>query len=120
MRVHFKRQSGNVGALPTPYTRVLRWLTIVSALFLAHAAEIALSGIRGHGPLRSALFLLTEGIACAAACYGASCRAGPVGKQFWRFITLAWLLWTVAELTVIFAPGPQLRRTSFSNFQHCL
>ena len=48
--------------------------------------------------------LLTEGIACAFACYGASRRSGPLGQYFWRLITLTFVLWVVAQLASTLKP----------------
>jgi hypothetical protein len=71
---------------------------------LVHATSVGRFGVHGHGPLFSALILLAEGVACTAACYGASRRSNPGGRYFWRLIALSWLLWIVAQLTSTFAP----------------
>src|ERR1700730_8883351 len=86
------------------HARIVRWILVSCGLLLAHAASIANFGVRGHGPLSSALFLLAEGITCAAVCYGASRRSGPAGQYFWRLITLSFLFWTVAQLAGTVAP----------------
>src|SRR5450432_16750 len=86
------------------HARIVRWIAVSCGLLLVHAASIAHFGVRGHGPLFSALLLLVEGITCAVACYGASRRSGPVGRYFWRLITLSFLFWIVAQLAGTFAP----------------
>jgi signal transduction histidine kinase/CheY-like chemotaxis protein len=89
------------------HARLLRWIAIGCALLTMHAVIVADLGVRGQGPFFSALLLLAEGIACAIACYQAGRRSGPVGRYFWRLITLSFLIWIVAELTGTFAPqGP--------------
>ena len=86
------------------HARLLRWIAIGSGLLLAHAGIIARFGVHGHGPLFSALLLLAEGSTCASACYGAVRRSGPVGRYFWRLITLSFLIWMAAELLGTVAP----------------
>jgi signal transduction histidine kinase len=80
------------------------WIALGCGLLLAHAGSIACIGVRGYGPFFSALFLLAEGVACAAACYGAITRSGPLGRYFWRLLTLSFLIWIVAELTGTIRP----------------
>jgi signal transduction histidine kinase/ActR/RegA family two-component response regulator len=87
--------------------RLLRWIAIACTLLAVHSVIVANFGPSGRGPFFSALLLLAEGIACAAACYQASRRSGPLGRYFWRLITLSFIIWIVAELTGTFSPqGP--------------
>jgi signal transduction histidine kinase/ActR/RegA family two-component response regulator len=86
------------------HARMVRWIVISFGLLLAHAAAVARFGVRGRGPLFSAFILLAEGIACAAACYGASRRSGPLGRYFWRLIALSFLIWIVAEIAGTLEP----------------
>jgi len=83
---------------------MLRGIVVGCGLLLLHAACVFKFGVSGHGPLYSALVLLTEGAACATACFGASRRSGPLGHYFWRLITLSFLIWIVAELVGTIAP----------------
>jgi signal transduction histidine kinase/CheY-like chemotaxis protein len=85
------------------HARLMRWTAIGLALLAVQAVIIARLGVRGQGPFLSALVLLAEGIACLTACYRAYRRSGPVGRYFWRLVTLAFLIWIVAELTATFA-----------------
>jgi signal transduction histidine kinase/CheY-like chemotaxis protein len=86
------------------HARMLRGIVVSCGLLLVHAACVISFGVRGHGPLFSALMLLAEGLACAAACFGASRRSGPLGHYFWRLVTLSFLIWMVAELVATVAP----------------
>jgi signal transduction histidine kinase len=79
------------------HARMVRGIAIGCALLLIHAACIARFRLGGHGQLFSALLLLVEGAACATACFGASRRSGPLGRYFWRLITLSFLIWILAE-----------------------
>src|SRR5580704_11429893 len=79
------------------HARMVRGIAIGCALLLIHAACIARFGLGGHGQLFSASLLLVEGAACATACFGASRRSGPLGRYFWRLITLSFLIWILAE-----------------------
>jgi signal transduction histidine kinase/ActR/RegA family two-component response regulator len=89
------------------HARLVRWIVIGGGLLLIHAVCVFKFGIHGRGPFISALILLAEGIACAGACWGASRRSGPLGYYFWRLLTLAFLIWVVAQVTGTFAPpGP--------------
>jgi signal transduction histidine kinase/ActR/RegA family two-component response regulator len=100
-------QPGTLARFLERHGRLLRWIAIGCALLTLHAVIVANFGVRGQGPFFSALLLLAEGIACAIACHQASRRSGPVGRYFWRLITLSFLIWIVAELTGTFAPqGP--------------
>jgi CheY-like chemotaxis protein/nitrogen-specific signal transduction histidine kinase len=91
------------GTLPRD-RQILPWLLIGCGLLVAHTAVIATFGVHGLGPVGSNLMLLAEGIACAAACYGASRRSGPLERHFWRLITLTFLLWVVAQLANTLQP----------------
>src|ERR1700734_2674606 len=84
--------------------RVVRALLLSCGLLLVHSICVVRFGVRGHGPLLSALMLLAEGAVCAAACFGASQRSGALGHYFWRLITLSFLIWIVAELVGTIAP----------------
>jgi len=99
--------------------RLARWIVLCCGLLLLHAASIEAFSVPGHGPLFSAFILLAGGVACSAACYGASRRSGPVGRHFWRLITLSFLIWISALLFLTIdlsvAPG-----TCFSCFLHSL
>jgi signal transduction histidine kinase/ActR/RegA family two-component response regulator len=81
-----------------------RWIILAVFLYIAHAASIAHFGTRGRGPLISALFLLADGVVAAAACYGASRRSGPLGRYFWRLISLTFVIWIVAQLLGTIGP----------------
>jgi signal transduction histidine kinase/CheY-like chemotaxis protein len=106
MLVSFKSHRAALAGLLQPDSRLLRWTLASSGLLLVHAAILATWGVHGHGPLFSALLLLAEGIACTVACYGASLRAGPAGRYFWRLMSFSFLIWIVAELTSTLAtPG---------------
>ncbi len=83
---------------------MLRWIVPGCALLLLHAAIIANFGVQGRGPFYSALVLLAEGITCAAACYSASRRSGPVARYFWCLVSSAFVFWTVAQLSGTLAP----------------
>src|SRR5262249_48926608 len=86
--------------------RMARWIALACLLLLAQGVSIATFGLRGNGPAHSAFVLLAEGGACVAACYGASRRSGPIGRYFWRLVTLSFVIWFVAELTgIIRDPG---------------
>src|SRR5579863_8127032 len=87
------------------HARMLRGIVVSCGLLLVHAACVISFGVHGHGPLFSALMLLAEGGACAAACFGASRRSGPLGHYFWRLMTITFLIWMVAELVDTVAPG---------------
>jgi signal transduction histidine kinase/DNA-binding response OmpR family regulator len=84
--------------------QIVPWLLVSCGLLLAHIAIVATFGVQGRGPIYSNLMLLAEGIACVVACYGASRRSGPLGQYFWRLITLAYLLWGVAQLANTLKP----------------
>ena len=86
------------------HSRLALWLVLCCGLLLLHAASVHAFGVHGHGPLFSALILLAEGVACGAACYGASRRSGPVGQYFWRFITLSFLIWISAQIFMTIDP----------------
>ncbi len=86
------------------HARMVRAIAIGCALFLIHAACIARFRLAGHGQLFSALLLLVEGSACATACFGASRRSGPLGRYFWRLVTLSFLIWILAEAVDNLAP----------------
>jgi signal transduction histidine kinase/CheY-like chemotaxis protein len=86
------------------HARMVRGSVVGCALLLVHAACVIKFGVRGHGPLFSALMLLAEGAVAVTACFGASRRSGPVGHYFWRLIGLSLLIWIVAELIDTFAP----------------
>ena len=86
------------------HARMARGIALGCALLLIQAACIARFGPGGHGQLFSAFLLLVEGAACATACFGASRRSGPLGRYFWRLVTLSFLFWIVAEAVDNFAP----------------
>src|ERR1700722_1196098 len=86
------------------HARMVRGIALGCALLLIHAACIARFGLGDHGQLFSAMLLLVEGAACAAACFGASRRSGPLGRYFWRLLTLSFLFWMVAEAVDNLAP----------------
>jgi signal transduction histidine kinase/DNA-binding NarL/FixJ family response regulator len=89
------------------HARMVRGIVAGGGLLLVHAACVVSLGARGHGPLLSALLLLAEGATCSIACFGASLRSGPLGRYFWRLISLSFLIWTVAELAgTVTTPGP--------------
>jgi len=85
-------------------TRLVRWIAVSGLLMLIHAASIWYFGVKGDGPRISVSILLAEGIACAAACYAAVKRSGPVGRYFWRLMTGSWVLWIIAQITASLAP----------------
>ena len=91
------RRRASVG-IPVSHGRAARWTAVCCGLLLAHAACIAWFGVRGYGPLISALFLLAEGTVCVIACYDAATRSGPLGRHFWYLATLSFVIWVVAEL----------------------
>jgi signal transduction histidine kinase/CheY-like chemotaxis protein len=77
-------------------------------LLLAHTILILRFGIQGRGPFFSALMLLAEGVACTISCYRAMRRSGPVGRYFWRLITLSFVIWTAAQLMGTVSPPDSL------------
>jgi signal transduction histidine kinase/CheY-like chemotaxis protein len=105
MTVDLRGQREAIVNLRLSNTRLIRWLVLTSGLFVAHAAIIGVFGIRGQGPLLSALMLLAEDAAALAACYDASRRSGPIGRNFWHLMSLSFLLVIVAELASTFAPS---------------
>jgi signal transduction histidine kinase/ActR/RegA family two-component response regulator len=73
---------------------------------LLHAVCIGHFGPNGRGPLYSGIFLLAEGVLCTIACFSASRRSGPLGRYFWRLITLAFFCWVAAEFVgLVSTPG---------------
>ena len=91
--------------LPEAFSvRVLLWTGISLTLLVAHAAIILRFGIQGRGPFFSALMLLVEGGVCTLSCYLAMRRSGPVGRYFWRLITLSFVIWTAAQFLGTFYP----------------
>lgn len=72
---------------------------------MAHASVVFTLGLRGNGPALSAFIMLVEGIACAAACYGAVRRSGPVGRTFWILINCSFLVWIAAQTLAVFNPA---------------
>ncbi|HEY3940294.1 MAG TPA: histidine kinase dimerization/phospho-acceptor domain-containing protein, partial [Bryobacteraceae bacterium] len=80
------------------HNRSARWIAMGCGLLLVHAAILAKFGARGQGPFLSSLVELAAGALCAAACYGAVRRSGPIGRYFWRLVTASFLLWMVAQL----------------------
>ena len=77
--------------------RLVRWTLIGCGLLLVHAGSIATFGIAGRGPLYSAICLIIEGVACAAACYGAMRRSDLIGHHFWRLVLLSVAIWIAAQ-----------------------
>ena len=90
--------------MSAPHARVVHWTALGLGLLLVHAIGIFAVGARGHGLLFSNLMLLAEGAACAASCFAASRRSGPLGYYFWRLFTLSFLIWIVAQLLGTIAP----------------
>jgi signal transduction histidine kinase/ActR/RegA family two-component response regulator len=85
--------------------RVFLCAGICLVLLLTHAAIIAHFGVQGRGPFFSALMLLAEGAVCATSCYLAMRRSGPVGRYFWRLVTLSFVIWTAAQfMGTVFPP----------------
>jgi signal transduction histidine kinase len=101
----FKSHPRVFAGIEERHARMVNGIVFGCGLLLVHAACVVRFGVRGHGPLFSALILLAEGTACATACFGASLRSGPLGHYFWRLITLSFLIWIVAELVDTIAPG---------------
>ena len=104
MLVQFTSHGRALASLVGRHARVVRWIVVGCALLLVHASSIANFGVRGPGPLFSALMLLAEGLACVVACHGASRRSGPVGRNFWSLFALSFIIWIVAELTGTLRP----------------
>jgi signal transduction histidine kinase/ActR/RegA family two-component response regulator len=107
-RVPFMSTRRPLGKLLDWNARLARWSVLGCGLLAVHAVSVAKFGVRGHGPLLSALVLLVEGIACASASYGALRRSGPIGRYFWRLFTLSFLIWIVAQLVSIVGPPDTL------------
>jgi signal transduction histidine kinase/DNA-binding response OmpR family regulator len=84
---------------------ILRGILVSCALLLLHVVVVLRFGVRDHGPLPSGLVLLAEGAACLTACFLASRRSGPLGHYFWRLLTFTFLIWILAELVDLIAPG---------------
>jgi signal transduction histidine kinase/ActR/RegA family two-component response regulator len=101
---HFTDQRRALARFLDRHARLAPWIVLCCGLLLLHAISVDICGIRGHGPLLSALFLLAEGVAWGAACYGASRRSGPVGQYFWRLITLSFLILISAQLLLTIDP----------------
>src|SRR5580700_2577295 len=104
MLAPFTSQRRAMAGLADRYARLPRWIAFSCGLLVVHAASVARFGVRGHGPLISAFILLAEGVACAAVCYKASGRSGPIGHYFWRLIALSFFVWIVAELAGTIEP----------------
>jgi signal transduction histidine kinase/CheY-like chemotaxis protein len=104
MLAPFTSPGRTIASLVERYAHVLRWIVFSCGLLVVHAASVARFGLRGHGPLFSALILLAEGMACAAVCYRASGRSGPIGHYFWRLIALSFFVWIVADLAGTIEP----------------
>ncbi len=85
--------------------RPVRWLLFSFALLCLHAASITRFGLSGRGPLYSELFLLLEGIVCAAACYGAVQRSAGIARKLWRFVLASLLIWVVAQFVETIRPA---------------
>ncbi len=97
------RDSGRVTFLDR-HARLVRWVLIGSAILLAHAVSVAVFGVKGRGPLYSAIFLMAEGAASAAACYGAIRRSHDTGRKFWSLVLLSVVIWIAAEFVDIVRP----------------
>jgi signal transduction histidine kinase/ActR/RegA family two-component response regulator len=63
---------------------------------------IAHFGARGPGPMFSTLMLLAESLAAVVAGLVACQRSGPLGKYFWRLMTLSWTTQIVGQLLLTF------------------
>jgi signal transduction histidine kinase/ActR/RegA family two-component response regulator len=101
---HFKDRRRALARFLDCHARLAPWIALCCVLLLLHVASIDIWNVRGHGPLLSALILLAEGIACCAACYRASRRSGPIGRHFWRLITLSFAIWIGAQLCLTIDP----------------
>jgi signal transduction histidine kinase/CheY-like chemotaxis protein len=104
MSVHYANQSDGTAGFPGRHSRTVFWTAISGTLLVVHAEILARFGVHGPGPVLSSVIQLAAGVGCAAACYGAVRRSGPIGRYFWRLVTFSFLLWIVAELFGIFAP----------------
>jgi len=98
----------SVKEIANPRSRLLRWSVICLALLVAHAWVIARFGVHGNGPLLSQLGSMSEELACALACYGAMRRSDPVGRYFWRLMSLTFLICICAELAITAQPSGKL------------
>jgi len=96
--------------------RLVRWLLLSVALLCLHAASIIRFGLQGHGLLYSELFLLVDGIACAAACYGAMQRSGPLARKLWRLVFASLVIWVVAQFFETIQPATPLGDLLFQFF----
>jgi signal transduction histidine kinase/CheY-like chemotaxis protein len=98
--------TGEIAGLVKRHARLSRWIALSVSLLLAQAIGIAMFGIRGKGPTVSGLFLLVDCLACTMACYAASRRSDPVGRYFWRLMTMAAALWSATEFReLVTSPG---------------
>jgi signal transduction histidine kinase/CheY-like chemotaxis protein len=79
------------------------WLAVVVVLVAAHIAVIAHFGVHGRGPVLSTFILLAESTGSMVAGYWASRRSGPLGRYFWRLMTISWLTQIVGQLCLTFA-----------------
>ena len=87
--------------------RLRGWLWVVITLLSAHLLCLFEFGLHSPGPFVSGLIFLLDGVACVAACFGASRRSGPAASYFWKLIALSFLLFLVAQASnVLYRGGP--------------
>ncbi len=82
----------------------VRWqgrteIAVVLCLLGIHVAVLALLGTRHPGPALSNAIQIVFGILCVAACFRASRRSGPLGRYFWRLMTVTFVIWIAGQLT---------------------
>jgi signal transduction histidine kinase/DNA-binding response OmpR family regulator len=80
---------------------------VVITLLSAHFFCLFKFGVHNPGPVVSGLIFLLDGVACVAACYGASRRSGPAARYFWRLLTLSFVFFLVAQASnTLYHGGP--------------
>jgi signal transduction histidine kinase/CheY-like chemotaxis protein len=85
--------------------RLRGWFLVVLSLVAAHLLGLLKYGVHDPGPAVSGLIFLLDGVACIAACYGASRRSGPAARYFWQLITLSFLLFLGAQASNVLSHG---------------
>ena len=87
------------------HNRLRSWALVVVSLLSAHLLCLFEFGVHSPGPLVSGLIFLLDGVACVAACYGASRRSGPTARYFWQLLMLSFLLFLVAQANNVICRG---------------
>jgi signal transduction histidine kinase/ActR/RegA family two-component response regulator len=78
------------------------WLAAAAVLVVGQISVIARFGSHGQGPLISSLVLLTTSASSIIAGMQAVRRSGPLGRYFWRLMTLGWATQITGEVMLTF------------------